>query len=194
MLRFEYRVVPAPAQAGKVKGLKSAAERYAHGLAETMNALGRDGWEYVRAESLPCEDKPGMLSRPVTTTVHLLVFRRPLPEPAAAQRQAAEPAAAPAPAAVPAAMPPPAPPAIAAPAAIPAAAGGPAAGPRPEPRPAAAVSDKVRLMPLGDRAAGGRGGLPRLGAATGRGLFRGPAARGDAAPQAPAPGDDARSD
>jgi len=105
MQRHEYRVVAAPAQAGRVRGLRTAADRYAHALAEVMNGLGREGWEYVRAESLPCEDRPGLLSRPVTTTVHLLVFRRPLAEAATLPlRPGAEPPAPPP--ALPAAEPP----------------------------------------------------------------------------------------
>lgn len=158
MQRYEYRVVPAPAQAGRVKGLKTAADRFAHGLAEVMNALGRDGWEYVRAESLPCEDRPGMLSRPVTTTVHLLVFRRPLGEPGALP-SLAEPAPAPAPALH--------------------AAGAPSAAPPPPPVAVRAkvaalppAESKVRLVSPADRG-GGRAGLPRIGAATGKGVFRG---------------------
>lgn len=76
MQAYEYKVVPAPARGDKERGLKTGAERFAHALSALMNELGRDGWEYWRAETLPCEERSGLTSK--TTVFHnLLVFRRP---------------------------------------------------------------------------------------------------------------------
>lgn len=74
----EYRVVPAPKRGVKAKGAKTAEERFAVALAEVMNALGAEGWDYVRSDILPSEERQGLTGR---TIVHhaVLVFRRPLP-------------------------------------------------------------------------------------------------------------------
>ena len=77
MQRFEYKVIPAPSRGEKARGLKTSADRFAHGLAQIMNELGRDGWEYQRADTLPCEERSGLTGRS-STYHHLLVFRRPL--------------------------------------------------------------------------------------------------------------------
>jgi hypothetical protein len=39
--------------------------------------MAAEGWEYVRAESLPCTERRGLTGR-VETTQHVLVFRRAL--------------------------------------------------------------------------------------------------------------------
>ncbi len=159
MQRYEYKVVPAPFRAAKVKGLKTAAERFAHALAEVMNALGRDGWEYLRTDTLPCEEKAGLLSKARTATHHMLVFRRSLATPAVVTPRDA--AAAPD-------LPPPTPAAAADP-----------ASPRPAPTLSvvaqaveAAPRDAMRLVAVPPRDGAPPGLLPRLGGATGKGLFR----------------------
>ena len=76
MQAYEYKVIPAPGKGDKERGLKTGAERFAHALSALMNEMGRDGWEYWRAETLPCEERSGLTSK--TTVFHnLLVFRRP---------------------------------------------------------------------------------------------------------------------
>jgi len=77
MTRYEYQVVPAPTKGEKARGVRTGTERFALALASVMNRMGRDGWEYVRAESLPAEQKSGLL-RITTALQHVLVFRRPL--------------------------------------------------------------------------------------------------------------------
>ena len=77
MQQFEYRVVPAPKKADRVKGAKTTGDRFAHALTILMNDLGRDGWDYLRADTLPCEERVGLTGR-TTTFQHMLVFRRPL--------------------------------------------------------------------------------------------------------------------
>lgn len=79
MQRFEYKVVPAPTRGEKVRTAKTGADRFAHALAQVMNALGREGWDYVRADTLPSEERTGFTGR--TTVYHnMLVFRRSLPD------------------------------------------------------------------------------------------------------------------
>ena len=75
MSQYEYKVVPAPKKGLKAKGVKSAEDRYANALETAMNALGAEGWEYQRSETLPSEERSG-LTRRVTTFKNMLVFRR----------------------------------------------------------------------------------------------------------------------
>lgn len=87
MSQFEYTVIPAPARSEKVKGAKTPADRYAVALTEAINAMAAQGWEYVRAETLPSEERSGLTGR--TTMFHnLLVFRRGLAQPVAAADRA----------------------------------------------------------------------------------------------------------
>jgi hypothetical protein len=74
---YEYKVVPAPERATKVRGLKGAP-LFAHGLETLMNELAQDGWEYLRAESLPEEEKKGLMGGRETVVRNILVFRREL--------------------------------------------------------------------------------------------------------------------
>lgn len=77
MQAYEYTVLPAPNRGEKIRNARSGAERFAHALATEINRMAQAGWEYVRAETLPCEERSGLTSR--TTVYHnLLVFRRPL--------------------------------------------------------------------------------------------------------------------
>lgn len=75
MAQFEYMVVPAPTRGEKVRGAKTTQDRYAQALMTLMNAHGREGWEYLRADTLPCEERVGFTGRQ-TVFQHMLVFRR----------------------------------------------------------------------------------------------------------------------
>ncbi len=73
---YEYRVVPAPKRSKRIKGVKGTAGRFAAILMETMNEQAVEGWEYLRSDSLPVEEKPGLLKSRVETYQTVLVFRR----------------------------------------------------------------------------------------------------------------------
>lgn len=93
MTQYEYRVVPAPVRGIKAKGARTPEDRFAHALAEVMNAFGADGWDYVRCDTLPSEERSGLTGR---TTVYrnMLVFRRalvPVERSAEPQTMAAQP-------------------------------------------------------------------------------------------------------
>ncbi|SDE66767.1 hypothetical protein SAMN05421538_10968 [Paracoccus isoporae] len=94
MQHYEYRTVPAPARSEKAKGAKTPADRYAVTLTEAINRVAAEGWEYLRAETLPSEERSGLTGR--TTLFHnLLIFRRPLTaaaRPAGSAGDAASPA------------------------------------------------------------------------------------------------------
>lgn len=78
MSHLEYKVVPAPTKAKRGRWMRSSAGRFAERLQQVFNEQAKDGWEYVRTDTLPCEQRQG-LSQKVTTYQNLLVFRR-LPE------------------------------------------------------------------------------------------------------------------
>jgi len=77
MQRFEYRVVPAPRKGEKAKGVKTSEDRFAHALTRTMNDMAAQGWDYLRTDTLPLEERVGFTGR-TTTFQHMLVFRRSL--------------------------------------------------------------------------------------------------------------------
>ncbi len=75
MAEFEYKVVPAPKQGAKAKGIKGAEAQFANTLETLMNEVAADGWEYQRTDTLPCEERQGLTGR-VTVFQNMLVFRR----------------------------------------------------------------------------------------------------------------------
>lgn len=97
MTRFEYKVVPAPKQGEKARGVRGAEDRFALALTNLLNAYGRDGWDYVRTDTLPVEERHGLTGRTSTTYQNMLVFRRALSEPAAPHDEAGFVGAAPQP-------------------------------------------------------------------------------------------------
>jgi len=75
MVRYEYKVVPAPTKGVKVKGVKTGEERFAHALMDLMNDMGKKGWEYHRADTLPTNERSGLVGR-TTKYQNMLIFRR----------------------------------------------------------------------------------------------------------------------
>lgn len=85
MAEFEYKVVPAPRKAGRAKGVRGHDEKYAYTLGDMMNQMAADGWQYLRAESLPVDEKAGMMGKTTEKYLSLLVFQRQTDRPATAQ-------------------------------------------------------------------------------------------------------------
>ncbi len=75
MQSYEYKVFPAPIKGVKAKGVRGTSARFAHGLEILMNEAGAEGWEYLRADTLPCEERRGLRGR-INVDQHVLVFRR----------------------------------------------------------------------------------------------------------------------
>lgn len=88
MNSYEYKVLPAPARGDKVRGVKTTEDRFAQTLGALLNAQARDGWEFLRAETLPAEERAG-LTRTKTVYLNLLVFRRPIEDAGGADQPAA---------------------------------------------------------------------------------------------------------
>ena len=72
---YEYKVIPAPARGLKAKGLKSPEDRFANALQTAMSEQAASGWEYLRADTLPSEQREGLISK-TTVFQNMLVFRR----------------------------------------------------------------------------------------------------------------------
>ena len=75
MQTYQYKVVPAPKRGLKARGVSSNEDRFAHALEVVMNDLGAQGWDYVRTDTLPAEERQGLTGR-VTVYQNMLVFRR----------------------------------------------------------------------------------------------------------------------
>jgi hypothetical protein len=90
-MTYEYKVVPAPQRGTKAPGVKSNEDRFALSLETAMNELAADGWEYLRADTLPCEQREGLMSK-TTVYQNMLVFRRAKPSNAAPKMKAQRPA------------------------------------------------------------------------------------------------------
>lgn len=102
MQRFEYKVIPAPKRGEKARGVRTTEDRFALALTTLMNQLGAEGWDYVRADVLPCEERVGFTGGVKTTFQNMLVFRRAIPSlsaeaPASSRLLLQDPATAPAP-------------------------------------------------------------------------------------------------
>ena len=78
MQLYEFQVIPAPRRGEKARGVKTTEERFALALTQLMNRMGAEGWDYVRADALPCDERAGLTGGTKTTYQNMLVFRRPL--------------------------------------------------------------------------------------------------------------------
>lgn len=76
-MSYEYAVVPAPKKGLKARGVKSTEDRFAYALQTVMNEYGAEGWEYVRTDTLPSEERSGLTGR-TTVFQNMMVFRKPL--------------------------------------------------------------------------------------------------------------------
>jgi len=74
MPRYEYKIVPAPEKASKIKGLKGP-ERFAATIEHVMNEMGAEGWQYLRADTLPQEERTGLTGK-ARHERNLLIFQR----------------------------------------------------------------------------------------------------------------------
>jgi len=78
MQRYEFKVIPAPRRGEKSRLAKTTEERFALALSTVMNQMGAEGWDYVRADVLPCDERAGITGGVKTSFQNMLVFRRVL--------------------------------------------------------------------------------------------------------------------
>jgi hypothetical protein len=74
-MTFEYKCVGGPERPKRLRG-SSRSDRVAFAMQEIIDAEAVDGWEYLRTDLVPVEEKAGLFSR--TQEVHraVLIFRR----------------------------------------------------------------------------------------------------------------------
>ncbi|NSX55141.1 DUF4177 domain-containing protein [Parasulfitobacter algicola] len=75
MPTYQYKVIPAPKKGERAKGVKGTEARFANALEVLMNTYGADGWEYLRTDTLPSEERSGIRGKS-TVYQNVLVFRR----------------------------------------------------------------------------------------------------------------------
>jgi hypothetical protein len=76
MTEYEYRVIPAPAKPVQGKGAVGGGDRFASIFAEMLNDMGREGWLYVRTDTVT-ERHGRWPFRRRSETRELVVFQRP---------------------------------------------------------------------------------------------------------------------
>ncbi len=75
MTNFEYKAIVAPRRGKAAKGVRGGPEKFANAVSMLMNEMAGKGWEYLRADTLPNEERQGLTGR-VVKYQSLLVFRR----------------------------------------------------------------------------------------------------------------------
>ena len=76
MKGIEYKVVPAPRKAKPRKGARGKPEALARAMEELIKKEAGAGWEYLRADLIPCEERRSFFSRPIEMHRAMLVFRK----------------------------------------------------------------------------------------------------------------------
>lgn len=76
MKGVEYKVVPAPREAKRRRGAKNKAEALALAIQDLIAEQVAEGWDYVRADLIPCVERPGFLQRRIELHRAMLVFRK----------------------------------------------------------------------------------------------------------------------
>ncbi|MFT4791875.1 MAG: hypothetical protein ACJAVR_000743 [Paracoccaceae bacterium] len=102
MIRYEYQTLPAPRRERRARGKTSGAEAFAQTIQAVLNDQAAAGWEFQRAESLPCDEKKGLFGGRHEVLHALLVFRRVVNTIAPATMSARAEPSAPAPSVAPA--------------------------------------------------------------------------------------------
>ena len=76
MAYYDYKVIPAPRRAKRMKGVHAPEELFAHTLSEAISELSRQGWEYLGSETMTAEAPRGWFRRGLAEPLTVLVFRR----------------------------------------------------------------------------------------------------------------------
>ncbi|MEM0987919.1 MAG: hypothetical protein AAGK00_03515 [Pseudomonadota bacterium] len=93
-MSYEYKCVAAPEKARRHKGAKTRTDRVAAAMQELIAEESNGGWEYLRTDLIPVEEKASFFARPREVHRAVLVFRRAKvqaerPRPVAVQEAAA---------------------------------------------------------------------------------------------------------
>lgn len=75
-MNYEYKCVGAPEEPRRQRGVRAWSDRVALAMQEVIAAEAVDGWEYLRTDILPVEEKDGFFSRARRVNRAVLIFRR----------------------------------------------------------------------------------------------------------------------
>ena len=75
---YEYKCVGAPEKGKRKRGAKTRSDRVANAMEITIQAEAVDGWEYLRTDLVPCEERSGLFGRSHEVHRAVMVFRRAL--------------------------------------------------------------------------------------------------------------------
>jgi len=92
-MEFEYKTVGGPDRGKRKDGARTVADRVAAAMEDIIRAQATGGWEYLRTDLVPVEERPSLLGRRRLVHCAVLVFRRPIGGAAAAEPTRAELAA-----------------------------------------------------------------------------------------------------
>lgn len=77
MERYEYKLVATPTKSVKYTGLSKSGDAFAQTLGDGMNELGRDGWQFLRTETV-VEKRNVLVFSSKRCRHEYMVYRRPL--------------------------------------------------------------------------------------------------------------------
>ena len=81
----DYKCVPVPRRPKKARGQKAPADAMAAAMEAIMNDEAAQGWEYLRTDLVPMEHRAGLLSSVQESHQAIMVFRRVVATPRAAE-------------------------------------------------------------------------------------------------------------
>ncbi len=76
-MEYEYKTVGGPERGKQKRGAKNTIERVAAAMQDIIRREAAGGWEYVRTDLVPVEERPNLLSPKRTVHCPVVVFRRP---------------------------------------------------------------------------------------------------------------------
>ncbi len=87
MLKYEYKIVPAPVEQTTSWFARAKGDGFENTVTELMNALGECGWDYIRSETLTTRRRRFLRAAAVSRH-EVLVFRRSIGDVTAAEDKA----------------------------------------------------------------------------------------------------------
>ncbi|MEL6478018.1 MAG: hypothetical protein AAFR17_11895 [Pseudomonadota bacterium] len=75
-MSYEYKAVGGPEKGRRKRGAKSRSDRVAAALEDILAREAVEGWEYLRTDLIPVEERRGWLGRSQEIHRAVLVFRR----------------------------------------------------------------------------------------------------------------------
>lgn len=75
-MAYEYKCVAAPEKVKRRRGAKSRTDRVALAMQDVLMEEARNGWEYMRTDLVPIEERSGLFGRAQEVHRAVMVFRR----------------------------------------------------------------------------------------------------------------------